>query len=288
MIPSPSAHLQTALLSHAGLSGKKNEDRCSVESFQVDKRDPRLSTLGIVADGIGGHRAGEIAAELAVNYIGMRVAESNARKPIKILENAIHDASQAIAEHSAKNAQEQGMGSTCACAWVIENKLYIAYVGDSRIYLLRGDYIQQLTIDHTWVQEALEKGLISADQMRDHPNAHVIRRHLGGIRLPEVDFRLRLDGDESVETLLRNQGFSLSAGDTILICSDGLTDLLWDDEIRDRILQAQSLDAAAQTLIDSANQRGGHDNVSVVLMRMPNSETQPRSKKNFFDWLLGE
>ncbi|MCZ2126159.1 MAG: protein phosphatase 2C domain-containing protein [Anaerolineales bacterium] len=287
MIPTSQTHLQTAVLSHAGLSGKKNEDRCAVASFQLDKNDPRLSTLGIIADGIGGHRAGEVAAELAVDYINMRVAESNARKPIKILENAVHDASQAIAQHSAGNEKEHGMGATCACVWVIENKLYTAYVGDSRIYLLRENYIQQLTVDHTWVQEALEKGLIAAEQMRDHPNAHVIRRHLGGIRLPEVDFRLRLDEKESAEASLNNQGFALKADDLILICTDGLTDLVWNDEIKDLILQAPSLDSAAQALVDTANQRGGHDNISVVLMKMPQTEEPTSAKKSLINWLFG-
>jgi serine/threonine protein phosphatase PrpC len=176
---------------HAGMSGKNNEDRYAASSFLLSKEDTRPSIFAVVADGIGGHRAGEVAAELAVNYISMGVAESNAKKPVKILETAIHDASQAIASHSAGKEDEEGMGATCACVWVIENKLYTAYVGDSRLYLLRGKFIQRITIDHTWVQEAYEKGIITAEQMRDHPNVHVIRRHLGGI-LPEVDFACAL------------------------------------------------------------------------------------------------
>jgi protein phosphatase len=287
MIRTTLAHLHIAALSHAGISGKNNEDRYAVSSFQLSKDDPRPSTFAVVADGIGGHRAGEVAAELAVNYISMHVAESNARKPIKILENAIHDASQAIAAHSAGKAEEQGMGSTCACVWIIENKLYTAYVGDSRIYLLRGKYIQQLTIDHTWVQEAYEKGIITADQMRDHPNVHVIRRHLGGIRLPEVDFRLRIDNEETDEESMNNQGFHLDPGDTILICTDGLTDLVWDDEIKEIIRGKRDLKTAAETLVNLANERGGHDNISVVLLAMPRvEETLP--KKGLFGWLTGE
>ncbi len=287
MIRTTLAHLHIAALSHAGLSGKNNEDRYAASSFQLSKEDARPSIFAVVADGIGGHRAGEVAAELAVNYISMHVAESNAKKPIKILENAIHDASQAIAAHSAGKEEEHGMGSTCACVWIIENKLYTVYVGDSRIYLLRGKYIQRLSIDHTWVQEAYEKGIITADQMRDHPNVHVIRRHLGGIRLPEVDFRLRIDDNETDEESLNNQGFHLEPGDTILMTTDGLTDLVWDDEIQALIRSKRDLKSAAEALVSLANERGGHDNITVVLLAMPRvEETIP--KKGFLSWLSGE
>lgn len=288
MIRSTLAHLHVAALSHAGMSGKNNEDRYSVASFQLSMDDSRPSVFAVVADGIGGHRAGEVAAELAVNYISMAVAESNAKKPVKILESAIHDASQAISAHSAGKADEEGMGATCACAWVIENKLYTAYVGDSRIYLLRGKYIQRLTVDHTWVQEAYEKGIITVEQMHDHPNVHVIRRHLGGLKLPEIDFRLRIDNEETDEESDNNQGFHLEPGDTILMCSDGLTDLVWDDEIQKTIRSKKELKSAAEALVTLANERGGHDNITVVLMSMPRLEEASKKKSGLLEWLLGE
>lgn len=288
MIRSTLAHLHVAALSHAGISGKNNEDRYSVASFVLSKDDSRPSVFAVIADGIGGHRAGEIAAELAVNYISMGVAESNAKKPVKILETAIHDASQAISAHSAGKTDEEGMGATCACAWVIENKLYTAYVGDSRIYLLRGKYIQRLTIDHTWVQEAYEKGIITIEQMHNHPNVHVIRRHLGGLKLPEVDFRLRIDNEETDEESGDNQGFHLEPGDTILLCSDGLTDLVWDDEIQRTIRSKKDLKSAAEALVTLANERGGHDNITVVLMSMPRLEEAAKKKSGLLEWLLGE
>lgn len=287
MIRSSLTHLHISALSHPGLSGKNNEDRYVVSSFHVGRDDPRPSVFAVVADGIGGHRAGEVAAELAVNYISQGVAESNARKPLKILENAIHNASQAIAEHSTKRSEEAGMGATCACTWVIENKLYIASVGDSRIYLLRDKYIRRLTIDHTWVQEAIEKKIITPEQARNHPNVHVIRRHLGSIHLPQVDFRLRLDDQETDEESRENQGFQLESGDTLLLCSDGLTDLVWDDEILKLIRSKKDLKSAAEGLVELANQRGGHDNITVVLMSMPRLEEAVKRRRNFFDWLMG-
>jgi protein phosphatase len=290
MIRSSLPHLHVAALSHAGKSGKNNEDRYAISSYHLGADDPRPSVFAVVADGIGGHLAGEVAAELAVNYITKAVAESNGRKPERILESAIHDASQAIASHSAGNENETGMGSTCACAWVIENRLFTAYVGDSRIYLLREQQIQRLTIDHTWVQEAFEKGIITAEQMHDHPNVHVIRRHLGGIKLPEVDFRMRIDDAESNEESLQNQGFHLMPGDTVLLCSDGLTDLVWDDEIIKIIRTQKDLKMAAETLVNLANERGGHDNITVVLLAMPKADETPRKKKNtgILNWILGE
>jgi protein phosphatase len=287
MIRSSLPHVHVAALSHAGMSGKNNEDRYAISSFLLSKEDPRPAILAVVADGIGGHLAGEIAAELAVNYITAGVAESNGKKPVKILEAAIQNASQSIASHSAGNDDENGMGATCACVWIIENKLYTAYVGDSRIYLLRGKFIQRLTIDHTWVQEAYEKGIITAEQMRDHPNLHVIRRYLGGVRLPDVDFRLRIDDSESNEESENNQGFHLEPGDTILLCSDGLTDLVWDDEIQKIIRSKRDMKAAAESLVTLANERGGHDNITVVIMSMPKLEETAQKKRNILDWILG-
>ncbi len=288
MIRSTLAHLHVAAISHAGMSGKNNEDRYAVSSFQLSKDDARPALFAIVSDGIGGHRAGEVAAELAVNYITMGVAESNAKKPVKILETAIHDASQAISAHSAGNDEEEGMGATCACVWVIENKLFTAYVGDSRIYLLRSKQIQRLTIDHTWVQEAYEKGIITAEQMHNHPNVHVIRRYLGGLKLPNVDFRLRIDNEESDEESENNQGFHLEPGDTILMCTDGLTDLVWDDEILKTVRSKRDMKSAAETLVNMANERGGHDNITVVILSMPKLEEVVKKKSGILDWLLGD
>jgi PPM family protein phosphatase len=287
MIRSSLAHLHVAAISHAGMSGKNNEDRYAVSSFQLSKDDARPALFAIVSDGIGGHRAGEVAAELAVNYITKGVAESNAKKPIKILESSIHDASQAISAHSAGNDEEEGMGATCACVWVIENKLYTAYVGDSRIYLIRGKQVQRITIDHTWVQEAFEKGIITAEQMHDHPNVHVIRRYLGGLKLPNVDFRLRIDNEESNEESENNQGFSLEPGDTILMCTDGLTDLVWDDEILKIVRSKKDMKSAAETLVNMANERGGHDNITVVILSMPKLEEVVKKKSGILSWLFG-
>ena len=183
---SSSSHLTIAALSHAGMSGKNNEDRYTVSSYTTEEGKPVV--FAIVSDGIGGHRAGEIAAELAVNYVIENVAQSNGHEPMAIMESAIHAASQSIASRSASKADQQGMGATCACVWVEGDRLYTAYVGDSRIYLIRDGKIHRLTVDHTWVQEAIEKGIIKPEDAHDHPNVHVIRRHLGSVEL-RYEFR---------------------------------------------------------------------------------------------------
>jgi PPM family protein phosphatase len=280
-------HLNVAALSHAGMSGKNNEDRYAIASYLGENEIPVL--FAIVADGIGGHRAGEVAAELAVNYIVEKVSESNGNKPLDIMESAIHTASQAIAARSASKAEQHGMGSTCACVWIEGDKLYTTYVGDSRIYLIRDGKIQRLTVDHTWVQEAIEKGIILPEQARDHPNVHVIRRHLGSVELPLVDFRLRLSNDDDNEKAQKNQGTTLRANDVLLICTDGLTDLVWDDEILRVVTTRTSLKSVAEDLVAQANERGGHDNITAILLGVPKEGIAlPQKKKNLFEQLFGE
>jgi protein phosphatase len=288
MIRNPRAHLHVAALSHAGMSGKNNEDRFAVLSHHLSADDPTPSLFAVLSDGIGGHRAGEVAAELAVDHISQVVAESNGHDPLRIMEEAIHSASEAIAHHSATDSERHGMGATCACAWVIGDRLYISFVGDSRIYFLHDGRLQQLTTDHTWVQEAIEKKIIRPEDARDHPNVHVIRRYLGSLNLPEVDFRLKLnDSDNSVQAQ-KNQGLSLQMNDTLLICSDGLTDMVWADEIQKTLAESENPKAAVQKLVSMANERGGHDNVTVIVMTMPPPVPQEEKKKGFWSWLMGE
>lgn len=281
------SHLKVEAYTHPGLSGKTNEDRYAVNAFANAAGEPVL--FAVLSDGIGGHRAGEVAAELTVNYIVDSVASSKGDDPLEIMQSAIHTASQAIASRSAGNPEQEGMGSTCACVWVQAGRLYAVHIGDTRIYLVRGGAIRRLTIDHTWVQEAMEKGIINAEQARRHPNVHVLRRHLGSVELPDVDFRLVLQDGQSDEQARENQGFHLQAGDILLMCTDGLTDLIWDDEILRLITTRNSLKSAAEDLVARANERGGHDNITVILMGVPNTaRDKNRQSKGFIKNLLGQ
>src|SRR5215475_3248285 len=213
MIRTQRAHLNVEAHTHAGMTGKNNEDRYAVASFVPSAQDRTPVLFAVLADGIGGHRGGEVAAELAVNHIMQSVARSDGKYSRHIIEQAVSEASDAIAAHSATNEDLKGMGSTCATAWIIADKLYTSYVGDSRIYLMRSARIQQLTIDHTWVQEAIEKGIITPEMARDHPNVHVIRRYLGWPVPPDPDFRLILFDGEGAHHAEKNQGISILPND---------------------------------------------------------------------------
>ena len=289
MIPAERAHLFVAALSHKGMKeGKNNEDRYAISSYLLGENDATPTLFAIVADGIGGHLAGEVAAEMVVDYVSQAIAESDAQEPIETLKRAVEGASQAVHNLSEEDESKNGMGTTCVCAWVIGDRLYAGAVGDSRLYLMRGAVIQQLTTDHTWIQEALDKGVLTPEQARDHPNAHVIRQYVGGKNIPEVDFRLCLHSDskENCKAERRNQGLRLKAGDTLLLCSDGLTDLVWNDEILEIVRSAKDLETAAKRLIDTANQRGGHDNITVILLAAPNSGEKPKTKIPL-GWMIG-
>ena len=291
MIRIQRAHLNVEAQTHAGMTGKNNEDRYAVASFVLGEDDRTPVIFAVLADGIGGHRAGEVAAELAVNHAMQVVAKSDARNIRKTIEQAVTEASDAIAAHSASNENLKGMGATCAIAWIIGDKLYTAYVGDSRIYLMRAGRIQQLTVDHSWVQEAIEKGLLTPEMAREHPNVHVIRRYLGSPEPPEPDFRLKVfdgEGDQQAEA---NQGMQLLPDDVLLLCSDGLTDLVWNDEILETVRTRANIKEAARALIDLANSRGGHDNTTIVLISVP-SDFKLVVKKNgkkidWLPWIIG-
>ena len=282
------AHLNVDAQTHAGMTGKNNEDRYAVASFVLDKRDRTPVLFAVLADGIGGHRAGEVAAELAVNHMMQAVARSDGHHIRRTIEDAITEASDAIAAHSESNENLKGMGATCATAWIVGDKLHTAYVGDSRIYLIRSGRIQQLTVDHTWVQEAIERGVLTPEMARQHPNVHVIRRYLGSPTPPDPDFRLKLFNDEGDQHAENNQGLQLLPNDILLLCSDGLTDLLWNDEILEVIRSKPNLKEASRALIDLANSRGGHDNITVVLISVPsNFKLLVRKNVNWMPWIIG-
>lgn len=268
MIRTDHAHLPVVAATHSGMTGKNNEDRYAVSAFRLRSKGATRALLAVLSDGIGGHRAGEVAAEIAVETISKDIAESGAGDPIRILRHAIQAASQEIRELARSDPNRQGMGATCVCAWIIGRRLYTATVGDSRLYLLRGGAIRQLSTDHTWVQEALDQGLLQPEQVAGHPNSHVIRRYLGAPIPPEVDVRLRMNDADSDPQAEANQGMLLEPGDRLLLCSDGLTDMVDDAEIL-AAFQAYAHDAAVNNLVALANQRGGLDNITLVAIAIP-------------------
>lgn len=268
MIPAKRAHFHVAASTHPGMKGKNNEDRYAVSAYMVNAREQVPSLMAIVSDGIGGHRAGEFASEMAVEIISKAIADSDASQPEATLQDAIITASEAIRKQATTDPTQKGMGATCACVWIIGVRLYTATVGDSRIYLIRNGSIRRLSTDHTWVQEAIDHGAITPEQGRRHPNAHVIRRYLGSQQPVIPDLRLRLTPGETDSQSQGNQGFQLMVGDHLIMCTDGLTDLVDDPEILSAIStmkQQQALDH----LVNLANERGGHDNITVIDLFYP-------------------
>lgn len=280
------ARIQIYASTHPGMTGKQNEDRYGTSSHQISEKDLRQIVVGVLCDGIGGHRAGEVAAEIAVETIIRQIASSSDLDPLNTLYESIQIASQRIYEEAQKTQSHHGMGSTCACALIIESQLYIASVGDSRIYLLRDDNLTQLSTDHTWIQEAIEAKLITKTEAVGHPNMHVIRRYLGSPTPPKPDLRLNLHAEDSKEDAYQNQGLNLLPGDVVFLCSDGLTDLVEDQEIKALLLKTHNLQIALNRLIDLANKRGGHDNITLVALQIPSKAISKIMILNK-TWLIG-
>lgn len=276
MNPSQESHLTVAALSHPGEAREINEDRYSVSHY-LRESDGGPALLAIVADGIGGHQAGEVAAQITIDTVRTSIAAVDGKEPLAELGEAVVSAGRLVMESSALDEALRGMGSTVAVAWIIDHRLYTVSVGDSRIYLLREGRLKQISIDHTWVQEAVLHGILTPEEARVHPNAHVLHRHLGGDRDPVPDFRLRLSDSESDAQSESNQGLQLTAGDQLLLCSDGLTDLVEPAEIQ-LALAKHSPPEAVTALVALARDRGGHDNITLIAVSVPDPSHSPRAK----------
>lgn len=217
-----------------------------------------LGELFVVCDGMGGHRGGSIASQLAVKTIGAYFEKaSGVREPREVLREALEAANTAVHERSHDRSGEdlEGMGTTCV-AMIVQadgRRAHIAHVGDSRIYRIRADRIEKLTKDHTAVQDMIDKGVITAEQAEGHPSSNVINRSIG-VR-------------EEVEVEVREEPLELMDRDLYLLCSDGLTGMMDDEDVY-RYLVDMPLSSVAQELVDLSNARGGYDNVTVMVVNI--------------------
>ncbi len=263
-------------VSDAGRSGKNNED--SADTFQARLRTQQNGSaleaalhVAVVADGIGGNVAGEMASRTAVDTIKdfFRAKEYMA-VPDRLTE-AIIAANQQIYERAAADPTLSGMGTTVVAAVIAENRLYVAHAGDSRAYLSRNGQLYRLTLDHTWAQEAIEAGRLTPAQAKDHPNRHVIKRFLGISESVDVD-SIMIDinhgalDPEQIHTWPKTNAILLQPGDSVILCSDGLTDVVDDERIAATVNRYAPQDAA-QRLVDQANKAGGPDNITVVVVQ---------------------
>lgn len=208
-----------------------------------------LPNLFIVADGMGGHKAGDYASDLAVETVMKEVEASPEKNPVKILDHAISRANTVLRERARENFALSGMGTTLVAATCIGRFLEVANVGDSRLYVI-GDEITQITEDHSLVEEMVRMGGIGREEARNHPDKNIITRAVGARDDVEVDFF----------------NLELKTGDMVLLCSDGLTNMV-DDETICRILKnGKSLRDRVEELIQTANGNGGRDNISVIVI----------------------
>jgi protein phosphatase len=243
--------------SDVGRKRKGNEDSLFVNPDQK---------LFVVADGMGGHAAGEVASRVAVDAINEFVTLTGGNEEItwpfgldesisyegNRLKTAIRQANRRVLEATRQSAEYEGMATTVAAVLVDGDVANLAHVGDSRIYLWNGERISLLTSDHSWVNEQIQSGIISPEQARSHPLRNVVTRALGGRSDLVVDVQSR----------------QMKPGDVLLLCSDGLTTMIGDEDIA-RILGEAEGDVAraANALVAEANQRGGEDNITVILLK---------------------
>ena len=228
-----------------GLKRNNNQDFV----YASDQMVGALSCLWIVADGMGGHAAGDIASRLCVETMIDTISNSKQEGPVRILAEAIRSANEVVCEKARSTPDLEGMGTTVVAATVDEGCLYIA--GDSRLYLIDDERIEQITHDHSLVEEMVRAGRIRADQARNHPKKNIITRAIGEEGVPEIDFF----------------DVALNPGDILLLCSDGLSNMVEDEQIFRIVRREADLHSAGQRLIEAANKAGGTDNISVVLAK---------------------
>ena len=233
-------------------------------SFGVNSESSKFLLLA-VADGMGGHAKGEEASKIALNAIASAVIPDllNNTSFTKILEKGIQNANQDILDYTAENPEASGMGTTSVCAVVKDNQIHLANVGDSRAYLVSDNEIRRVTKDHSYVQALVDEGEITEEQSREHPRKNEITRAVGIMPSIEVDtMKLTLGSDES-----------------LLLCCDGVIAHLTDEDIHKIINDSSDPQSACQKIVDTANERGGSDNISLIIL----SAGGPDTKENESD-----
>lgn len=237
--------LKTFSITDIGKKRKENQDYV----YTQEKPVGNLPNVFIVADGMGGHNAGDYASKVTVETIISEIENSFEKNPILIFGKAIAVANERIRKKASEEADLEGMGTTVVAATCMGKYLQVANVGDSRLYIVNKE-IKQITRDHSLVEEMVRMGGLGRDEARNHPDKNIITRAVGAGETVEPDFF-------TVE---------LEEGDIILMCSDGLTNMLDDEEIRMILDGARDIVEKAYMLVEAANDNGGKDNISVILI----------------------
>lgn len=217
--------------------------------YATESRIGPLPNLLIVADGMGGHRGGDYASSFVVEGLRSLIKRSDESKPVKILSEAIAEINTKLWLEAQSNDQLYNMGTTLVAATVIDGKVYAANVGDSRLYIIDKEKITQLTKDHSLVEEMVQNGELSRVAAKNHPKKNMITRALGIDKNVDIDFF----------------EYDLSERSKVLLCSDGLTNMVDDEEILKISESLEDLAEVCYKLIERANEEGGKDNISVVM-----------------------
>ncbi|GAB3946372.1 Stp1/IreP family PP2C-type Ser/Thr phosphatase [Spirosoma harenae] len=255
--------INAVVLSDLGNVRQNNEDTGLFVRLADEGLRRKKGYLLLVADGMGGHLAGEIASQMAAELINREYFQST-QNIEKSLQRAFQIANQQIFDEARTHDKFRGMGTTCTAIVVHEQELYFAHVGDSRAYILKAGQLVQLTQDHTYVQELLRKGEISAEAAANHPERNVLTQAMG------TKAEVRVDIGRCV--------LPFDKGDRLILCSDGLYEYCLETDFI-RILSQESLPDAAEELINLAKSRGGHDNITVVLAERIKTDVQTTSKE---------
>ena len=236
--------MKTFSMTDIGRKREVNQDYV----FATDETIGNLPNLLVVADGMGGHRAGDFASRFTVEVLAEEVQNCKETHPETILGNSIQAANERRLEEAEKDNRLEGMGTTLVAATILDHVLYFANVGDSRLYLINKE-IRQLSKDHSMVEEMVRLGGLTEEEAKHHPDKNIITRAIGVKQKVEPDFF----------------EYRLKGGDIILMCSDGLTNMVDDDEIFQIVKSARDIVEAVESLIQRANENGGSDNIGVVL-----------------------
>ena len=238
--------MKTFSITDTGITRDMNQDYY----FSSDAPVGNLPNLYIVADGMGGHKAGDYASRYTIERIVASVMRSGLQEPVAILKGAIRKANELLVDESKEDESKRGMGTTVVIATIMEDKMIVANVGDSRLYVV-GSSMRQVTRDHSLVNEMVRLGEINAAEARIHPDKNIITRAIGASATVEADF-FEVD---------------LEKNSQILMCTDGLTNMVRDEEIFRIMNGDETLEEKAEILVRTANTNGGRDNITVMIIR---------------------
>ena len=250
--------LDVAQLTDVGRKREHNEDNMAYVIPKDLQVMAKKGALFIVADGMGGHAAGEVASEIAVDTVSNVYYQDDSDDVAVSLLHAIRRANASIHQRAAENMLRSGMGTTCVAAVLRGNRAYIANVGDSRAYLLRGSQVKQISQDHSWVAEQVRAGLLTEDQARTHAQRNVITRCLG--TQAEVDIDVFQE--------------ELNEGDALVLCTDGLSGLVSEEELQ-HIVEQFVPQESVYHLVERANENGGPDNITAIVVRVQEVGVEP-------------